>query len=95
MSIDIDVYGDVHELEISERLMPLFNAVVEGKKIASIICMSSRIARDKPEEDNTIKGFVAEMYSIAAMGPSCDYAKGTCDSGEAAFYMHLVRDFEL
>lgn len=76
------------------KMQPLFDAMVEGKTIKSIKCISGNINKEDPTKDFTIEKFVALEYTIGfSSGP--DGYHDYVETDKRSFYMNWVRSFEL
>jgi hypothetical protein len=85
-------------------LVPLLNAMFEGKTIASVTCYCGTENKDNPKEDFTITDFIAHNYRIATASNDdktehYDYVDTDRHpinkDGARGFYMHWVKSFEL
>ena len=93
------IHGDINEynLNFDSSLLPLFNAMKDGKEIKSITCMSGSMNKNDPSKDFKIKKFRPTNY-FHMMGYSDDSGWSdyvTTDVEPRGFYMNWIRSFEL
>jgi len=93
-------HGDETKREKPPGTEPLFQAMMEGKVIASITLMRGSMNRENPEHDFTINNVRATDYWQAA-GMSFDKEKGEYVDVDYVmaepkdFYINWVRSFQL
>lgn len=83
--LKMEFTGDIKELNFDEKLLPLYNAMINDEIIKSVTI----------EGGNTLKYFKAYKYAQNTHGNGTDLVLFERDNIKDAFYMDSVIDFEL
>jgi hypothetical protein len=95
---------DLESLNFEENLLPLFEAMKEGKTIHSVTCCAGEINKNSEEKDFTIENFKAMNYFVS-MQSNHDGSKkfdwvttdqeGKSNQHKGTFYMNWVKSFTI
>jgi len=93
------IHGNLEKLNFDKSLQPLFDAMLAGKVITSVVCMGGSANKDDRSADFTITNFVASDYWVAMSSSGdkhFDYVDlFLSDNPRNSFYMNWVLSYQI